>query len=481
MLGFNPAAPSNTPRICTLAENWIPFDAGMQAAPSMQEVSASAVAAAATGAFTGTKLDGTNRVFVGTDTKLYELQSGAMVDVSQSASAYVSGSVWSFCQFGDATLASNYGNAIQASTSSSFGAIAGAPKAKFIESVVTGAGGFVFAANTNDAGFGVSPDRWWCSAINDHTDWTISTATQSNSGRLVGGGGPIVGLKAFGADSIVVYKQNALYHARYVGGEATWQFTEVPEVGAVGARAMCDIGYAHFIVSPNGFWVYDGARPIRVGAEVRQWFLDNADFANISATECLYDVMTNRVFVFWRSAGASGLNRALVWHVGTQQWGVAHYSIETALFYVPPGTTYAQDAGTYAAAVGTYDSEPQSKRVIAAFNTSHKLTTLTGSPSAWKFQTGDKGDPVKASRLTESYLSYAVRPLSAQCAAYASSNLGGVELTGPTSVAYDVPGGSQPGRFTLRQHARWHRLEYSGTGACSVIDEGAKLTPAGGR
>jgi hypothetical protein len=87
LAGFAPGVPSNTPGIITDLENFIPYEAGYEAAPSASTAFAATAAAAATGAATITKLDGSRRTFVGTDTKLYELTTGTWTDVSQSASA----------------------------------------------------------------------------------------------------------------------------------------------------------------------------------------------------------------------------------------------------------------------------------------------------------------------------------------------------------------------------------------------------------
>lgn len=480
LLGFNPSAQTNTPNICTVVENFIPYDSGMEAAPSIQDIGADALAAAATGAFLGMKTDGTTRLFAGTGTKIYEQTSATAFTDRSAGGGYTAGSVWSFCQFGDATIASNYVDSMQVSTSTTFSAITG-PKAKIVESVVTGGGGFVFAFYTNDAGFGVSPDRWWASALNDHTDFVPSVATQCSTGRLLGSGGPIVAAKKFGADSIVAYKSRDMFHGRYVGGDAVWQWSEIPEVGAVGPRAVCDIGFAHFIVAPSGFWIYDGARPQRIGQEVRQWFSDNVDYANISTVETLYDQASNRVFIFFRPAGSSGLTKCLVWHVGSQQWGLADYSIETSLSYVAPGVTFAGDTGAYSAAVGSFGDSPASKKLPAVFSTAHKLGTLSGVPGTSGFQTQDFGDVKQASRLTEVFCDYALRPTTASVGLYASYRLGGVELVGPQTVAFDDPLGATPGRFTLRQNARIHRCEFSFTGPVRVTGYSAKLNPAGAR
>lgn len=485
ILGFTPGVPSNTPQIVTDCENFIPYEAGMEASPSQYDIGATAVAAAATGAVTITKLDGTRRTFVGTDTKLYELATNTWTDVSQSASAYVSGSVWSFTQFGDQTLAANYGNTIQMSQTSSFSAVVGAPKAKLIESVATSGGGFVFAFNTVDSNYGTSPDRWWCCALNDATSWTVSAATQATTGRLLGGRGEIVAARRFGADGIVAYKRDTLYHGRYVGGDVVWNWQEIPEIGACGLRAVANLGFAHFIVSQDGFWIYDGARPVPIGSmEVREWFAQNVTPAYIGLTECTFDKDRNRVWVFFPYGGSTKINRALVFHVGTKQWGLVKTDVETVLTYISSGVTYDTLSGTMDDQTLTYDSPvwSASSRSLAAFDTNHKLVTYTGTPGASYFTTQDFGDVSKASKLTEAYVSYAARPTTASCAAAGSFGLGGAEFTSTSVAAHDEIGSvSVPGRFCVRQNARFHRITFNFTGSVKVTDYSVKLTPAGGR
>jgi hypothetical protein len=478
MLGFNPAAPSNTPGIVTLCDNFIPYDSGMEASPSATDVGASALAAVCTGAFSGSKLDGTTRVFAGTGTKLYELSGTSWTDRSVGGGSYTSGSEWMFCQFGDITLASNGIETIQASSATAFVALT-APKAVIIDSVVTGAGGFVFAANTDTA-----TDQVQWSALNDHTDWSDSVSTQSGSARLLGAGGAITAGKAFGADSIVFYKANVGFHARYVGGSAIWQFSEIPELGCVGKRAVTNIdGMAHFAVGADGFWLYDGARPQKIGQEVREWFTSNLDYSYADDTEVRYDQGAQRVYVFFRKTGSSSVNTCLVWHVPTNRWGVMTQPLETTLRYISPGQTFDGLSGTFDTwPGGSFDAAPTARKLLAVFNTSHKLCTLTGQPGTSWFQTADMGDHTRASRLTEANVVYQLRPASASCSAYASSMLGGTELVGPTVTAHDEPGSSNtPGRVTLRQHARFHRLEWTFTGPVRVTDYGAKITPAGSR
>jgi hypothetical protein len=361
----------------------------------------------------------------------------------------------------------------------------GAPNCKIIETVVTSGGGFAFAFNTSDTTYGTSPDRWWCSALNDHTDWSVQAATQCTTGRLLGAGGAIVAAKRFGADSVVAYKTESLYHGRYVGGTTVWAWQEVNDVGCVGPKAVANLGFAHFIVSKDGFWIYDGARPVQVGVgEVRQWFVTNATAASLSIVEAVYEREKNRVWVFFPYAGSTTLNRALVYHISNRTWGLVNCAVETSMVFIGNGITIDGLSGTYNAQVEAFDSPywTAASRSLAVFNTSHQLLTYTGTPDSSYFTTGDLGDPLKASRLTEAYLNYAFRPTTAQCTGYQSFSTGGVEAIGPTVVAYDEVGGDQtPGRFTLRQYARWHRLNFVFTGPARVTGYTAKIEQKGSR
>jgi hypothetical protein len=65
-------------------------------------------------------------------------------------------------------------------------------------------------------------------------------------------------------DYVVAYKQRAIFVGVFVGTPVVWQWNLIPggEAGAVGQEAVCDIGGAHFIVSNDNFWLFDGTRPV---------------------------------------------------------------------------------------------------------------------------------------------------------------------------------------------------------------------------
>ena len=140
--GFAPDADRTSPGILTDCENLVPFEGGFKGAPTAVATTAAALAAECRGAVVATKLDGSRRIFAGTQTKLYELNGTSWTDRSAGSYTGSSESRWSFCQFGDTTIASNLSDAMQSSSAGAFAAIAGAPKAKI---VVSASNNFVIA------------------------------------------------------------------------------------------------------------------------------------------------------------------------------------------------------------------------------------------------------------------------------------------------------------------------------------------------
>lgn len=477
LLGFAPDLESPTPGVLADCEQFIPYESGMEAAPSPTTVTGvSALAAECLGAGVVTKLDGTRRVFAGTTTHLYELVSTTWTD--RSAATYSGGSDtrWTFAQFGDATIAANRADTLQRSTSGAFAAISGAPKAEVVFTV----GSFVMALNVNDGA--EKPNGWHCSASFDDTDWTEAVATQCASGLLVATPGPITA-GARQAEYAVAFKSRSMYIGQYVGAPSVWDWIPVPgEVGCVGKEAVTDIDGALFFVGEDQFWIFDGTRPIPVGDQVRQWFADNADSANRYKTKCVFDRQQNRVWVFYPASGSSTCNAALVYHLKTKQWGRANRSIEAVLNYVSSGIVI-DDLENVAATIDALPDIPfdspfwlAGSRSLAIFNTSHLLQTMTGSPGASSFTTGDAGEDDAVTLLQQVRLRFAAgrAPTTASCTVYNKMNSGDSYTAGTTALIND-------GKFDVLQAARWHRAVVNMTGSPRVTGIRPKFEPAGER
>ncbi|APW37654.1 hypothetical protein RD110_11000 [Rhodoferax koreense] len=443
--------------------NVVPYESGFQGAPTPVAVAAAALAAECRGAIVATKLDGTRRVFAGTQTKLYELTGSTWTDRSAGTYTGSSESRWSFCQFGDTTVASNLTDAMQSSASGAFTAIATAPKAKI---VVSASSNFVIAFNTNDVTYGASPDRWWCCAQSDQTNWTPNVANSANTGRLVAIEGPIQAAMTLG-DYVVAYKARGIFIGSFAGAPVVWQWNLVPggEAGAVGQDAVCDIGGAHFIVSNDNFWLFDGTRPQPIGTGVvRKWFLDNSSPSYRNRTKASYDKQNNLVRVSFPSLASSGAcDTCLVYHVVAKKWGRADTTLEAPLNYISPGVTI-DGLDAYASTIDTLPNIPVDSQywlsggqVSAYFNTSHQLVSLNGITQASSFTTGDMGDDDAVTILDRFRVRYVNRPTTAIASGSFKFNEGDALVAGPSGAIND-------GKFDIRQTGRFHRIRVDMTG-----------------
>lgn len=467
LVGFAPDVDPATPGIFTACQNIIPTLKGFAGAPTGVATTAAALTAACRGAVVATKLDDTRRLFAGTQTKLYELTGTTWTDRSAGGGSYT-GSVesrWSFCQFGDTSIASNLVDAMQSSATGAFAAIAGAPKAKI---VVSASNNFVLAFNTNDGTYGVSPDRWWCSAQNDQTNWTPSVSTGATTGRIIATPGSIQAALTLG-DYVIAYKARGIYLGSFVGASSgSWQWTLVPgsnNAGAVGQEAVCDIGGGvHFVAGEDDFWLFDGTRPISVGEQVRDWFATNSSQTYRYRTKCTFDRQRQLVWIHYASPGSTGaLDRALVFHVKTKQFGVSDYVMEAALTYIAPGTVI-DGLDAYAATIDALPAVPfdsaywlSGGRAFAYFDATHRLVLNNGTCGASSITTGDYGDDDAVSLLERYRVRFQKEPTTAQASGFVKMTSGGALAAGPIEQIYD-------GQFHIRQEGRFHRIKLDMTG-----------------
>lgn len=460
--GFAPDVDPVTPGVLTDCDGLIPSERGMRAAPTPVSSGLPALASSVKGAAIVRRLNGTTRVFAGTSSALYEAGSTSWTNVSSGTYTLGADARWAFTQFGDSTLAATPAHAIQRILSgATFAAVSGAPQAKLIESVK----GFVIVANTTDATYGTSPDRWWCSALYDETSWTPSVSTQATTGRLIEGGGEITALKRLG-DDVVAYKRRALFLGRYAGPPVVWDFTQITsDIGCVGQDAVVNTGSSHIFVGDNDIFMYDGVRPQSIAlGKVREYFVQHRDPTYAYRTQCLWDRDASLVWIWYPSTSSSGaLDSALVYHVLTGRWGRVVRSISAVLPFVASGLTY--DGGS--SLITTYDSGPaisydspfwlSSAEVPAVFGTDSVLRLLSGAAGSSWWVTGDMGDDEGYVWCNGLRVRFATNPTSATATGYLRNDLGASLITGGTSSRDD-------GAFDLRQAGRWHRFRVDASG-----------------
>jgi len=480
LLGFAPDVDPTTPGVIVACDQVVPFEAGMKTAPAPVTSGLAAVAADTRGGAIVRNLSSAATLYVGTAAKLYKAGSTTYTDVSRGAN-YTLGTDdrWSFCQFGDSTLASNITCVIQKAVSGSFADIAAAPKARIIEQSL----GFVLAFGTNEVTYGDAPDRWWCSATFDETNWTPAVSTQCTTGRLVGGSGPITAAKRFG-DDVIAYKYRAIFVGRYQGPPTVWSFTQASyDVGCMGPDAVVETPIGHVFVGEDDIYVFDGTVPRSLGnGTVRRWFNANCSPLYRYKTRMLWDRSNSLVWIFFASTSASEPDSCLVLHVSGQalKWGVADNVCQTALNYVTAAVTY--DGGS--TIVTTYDSGPaiafdsafwvSGSAVPAIIGTDKIVKTLTGTAAASSFTTGDYGDDEGSVECTGVRVRFTTAPTSATLQGFYKTEEG---IVASASAA----GSKADGKFDIRQSARWHRFQCSMVGYAEFTGVRPQMQPHGTR
>lgn len=498
-LGFTPDIDPTTPGAMPVVINLVPTLKGMKSAPSGAEVS-SALPATCAGIKVLQKTSGERRTIAavasGSNAKILELQTaGSWATVSATVASDASYARWAFSQLGDTSLASNYIEAIHYATATTFAAIQGAPKAKFL----VGVQNFTVALNTADATasatFGTSPDRWWCHAFQDPTSWTPSITTQAASGRLIGNGGPITAGAPFGG-GLVVFKQREMFFGQHVGPPSIFDFQRIPgDQGCVGMEAVADIGGPLFFVGDDNLWIYDGSRPRPVGSDVvTRWFLNGSNPSLRKNTIVRHDQSNGLVWVFFVSSSGSGLDSALVYNIAANKWGFSKINIPgatntqltAACNFVTNGVTW----NTINTIASTWDSLPpiawdseawQAQGNVLAFvsGSSQVLHSLNGPAVAQQFQThffGDENSGVSiAGRI---HFRFAIEPPANDgvCTVVSSPTIGAREYT-----SYISSSPMTKGYFDIRNVGKYHQAGINFSGSMEVIGVSLPLKPAGKR
>lgn len=474
---FAPDLPPTTPGALREVADLIPTARGYKGRPAPVSGGYPALAAAANSLAVVTKLDGSRRVFAGTAAALYEAGTGSWTDRSAVGGYAIGANRWSFAQFGDTTVAAAKAQTLQSSTSGAFAAISGAPKASWVDV----SGGFVMIADTNEGTYGDQSDRWWCSGYLDVADWTPSVTTQCTTGRLVDVPGPIMALKALGG-GFVAYKGSGLFVASYVGAPSVWQWQQVPgEIGCLMGSGVVSIGSAHVFWAKDNLYLFDGARPVPIADEIREWLFSDLNNAFAYRTVGTYDPVAGNVWWFYVSTAAPGStpDKALVWNARTGRFGLASLSVEAAALYYQPGLTFDGLGTVYS----TYDDLPTdlsfdspywsaSSSDVAYIDTSHVLQTLSGTSASSSLLTGNYGNDdqfVTATRVRPRFL---VAPLTASLE-HLYDDLYGDAFASLGSVSL------YEGKFDVLWSSRWHRFRMSFTGDVEIEGVAPQFAPDG--
>lgn len=479
--GFMPDADPTMPGVITDLTAMVPTIRGSYVgAPTGADVGMSALAAAALGSAICTKLDGTNRLFAGTAVGLYEKSGSSWTDVTRTVGgAYSASSTnpWRFAQFGNTSLAINKSNQLQSISTGTDFADVSAPTA----AVMCVSNRFVMLGNTNNGGsgttYGDSPDRWYCSEIDNEAGWTPSVTTQCASGRLVDTAGAITAMRTLG-ENVVAYKDGSMYLATYEGPPAVWRFDLIStEVGCASHDAVVELNNAHYFVGTDDFYRYSlGGLPVPIGSPIKEWFFSRIDKTYKGLMRAAHDRVNALIYWFYPSVGTSELNSCVVYNYQSNKWGVADMSIECATEYISGGYTYET------LPFSTYDTWPEvsydsafwnaSSRYVGYFGTDHKIYSLTGTSSSSSLTTGHYGTDNEFSLLSRVTLRYLNKPTTAEMVNYYQNEHGDSWTEDATTL-------ESSGRFDLFRSSAWHRVKFNFTGNVEIVGASADVAPDG--
>lgn len=463
--GFAPDLDPTTPGVIVAASNVIPTLKGMKAGYSAVSAGAAALAAACKGAAALRKLDETNRLFAGTATAIYELNSTTWTNRTRAvggAYTLATANRWRYAQYGNVSLAAAKSDTLQSSTSGAFADIAGAPK---FDSIIT-VNDFVIGFNYNNGTDTV--DGWFCSALGDYTNWTPSVSTQCANGRLVSQPGPIVGAKRFG-DNAIAYKKRAMYLGVYQGGGNPWAWQEISgEVGALNHEAIMPIvteqgGSIHLFMGDGDFYAYSGGQPQSIGAPVREFVFANLNRGATYLCEAIHDQTKGIVYFYYPSAASTIADKCVVFNYRTNKWGTDDRTIETTVQFIDTGDTYS----SFMTAYTTYSAIPSQTyqemlavsdiTIVTVLDSTHTMYTLTGTSGTSSVTTGDFGnddDFVLLKRVRPRFLS---SPTSGTMINYYRNSPGDTLTTDATTTL-------SSGKFDVLRSSRWHRVKMTFSG-----------------
>ena len=416
--GFAPDLDYATPGIIVESTGLLPTINGVTVLGENVNVTGlPALAAASRGAVIARKLDDSRRLIAGTRTKLYEASTSSWTDVTRVSGDYVGGveNRWRFTQFGNQTIATNRVDEMQESSSGAFDDLATAPKASIVEAV----GQQIMAFDYND-GVNDYPDGWYTCAVGNSASWTPSIATGAVNGRLTDTPGPIRAGKRLG-DNIIVYKERSMYIGQQEGPPIWWRWQLVPgEIGAVSQEAVVNVGTAHIFAAMDGFYYFDGSRPVPIDAEIRKWYNTVVFAQNKYKIRASHD-KARRIVLFYLPDSAGSLSTGLAYNYQSNMWtkvGNAIGETQVTLEYIAPGLAY-DDLGTF---YSTYDNLPSiaydspfwtaGAEQIAKFNSVNRLQVYsdTSFNVFTQFFTGIYGDDTKYRTLKRIRLKYNISP-----------------------------------------------------------------------
>lgn len=423
-----------------------------------------AVYAGKSGASTALFAGGTTKLF------LYAQADNDLDDVSKSGGYTTpTGERWRFAQFGSVVVAANGQAKLQAwtlGTSTVFADVAAAAPEAYHVTVVRD---FVVAARTASY-----PNRVYWSDINDETDWTPGTGSQSDFQDLADGG-DIIGMT--GGEFGLVLTERSIVRMSYIGSPFFFQFDNIARnIGCLTSNSITQYGAQTFFLSDDGFYMCNGETVQAIGTEkVDRFFFDDVELASLNKMSAAIDPVKN--LVIWNYVNQLNQPRQLIYNWQLNKWSYADLDVDYInSVYTPSSTLEGLDI------FGSLDSLPASLddrswvggALLFAGVRDAKIVTFTGAAKAATIISGDIG--LQGAQSVATLAKPLIDNGSATVGIASRINLNNT-ITFSTNVAADAEG-----RVGLRSAGRYHRVRVTPTGSwTSALAVDVELAPQGTR
>lgn len=381
MLRLAPDGDVKQPGNLQTVGNLVPTNRGTyRTAYSKADTAYTALPSPCIGAALITKPDGTNRLFAGTSTRVYEANQATGNSWTDRSSATYTGLTtagWMYAQFGENTIKVNKGVTTEVSTTAAFSTLSGSPPKA--QSIVVFANA-VALFNINDGTD--KPDAYRISDQGVHTTWTTASTNEAFEGRLYDTDGPITAAIPF-QNGALAFKKRGMWFIEYVGRPDIYTARCIsPEHGCVGPRALAMAEGVVYFYSDRGIYAYDGSYPRLISQDVTSLVFAGGAFGpDLLATIAAVHDEANSLIKFYRFFSSDIYSGWLRYNYKTVAWGindgvVAGQEVEAVLqttvpqMYSFPGVSGAQPA---AATGWTSDF---------AFSSEHKLVNFNSATAA---------------------------------------------------------------------------------------------------
>lgn len=334
--------------------------------------------------------DGVTHAFCGTRTKLYKLSGGTTwTEVTWSSGDYNTAldGFWSFCNYGDLVIATNYNDDPQVfdtTGDTEFSQLSStAPKGKWVFVI----NDFVMLLDIDDSG--QFPFRaQWGPLGNPQGDWTPSIDTQAGYYDLLGGG--FVNVAGYGAQNFgIIIQDNSIWRAEYAGGDQIFSFIlEEQGRGSILARATATDGTFVYYLDEDGFYRTQGRESEPIGRnKIDKWFFDNfSSTYGPSVTACVDPVNKYYAISFPSiESGSSTPDKMLFFNITDRRWT----PVEQEVDMIFPALSQDYTLDSLAVPFPDLDTVPYSldsrvwqggRFLFGAFSSDHKFGSFNSTP-----------------------------------------------------------------------------------------------------